>query len=185
MISSSQDGFPMPEHDNEKGFPDGKVLLRDAHAEDTPRILEIYNDAVLNTTATFELNPQTLEQRMKWFSNHGGRFPLVVAELEHEIVGYCSLSSFRGSSGYASTVESSVYVHKDFRQRDIASALMVEILNRARQLKYHAIVACIAGGNDSSVRLHERFGFKFSGRLEEVGLKFGEWQDDVFYVLLI
>ena len=179
-------GYPMPEQDNEKRLPDhGKVLLRDARAEDVPHILEIYNDAVLNTTATFELNPQTLEQRMKWFSNHGGRFPLVVAELEDKIVGYCSLSGFRGSSGYATTAESSVYVHKDFRKRGIASAMMSEILNRARQLKYHAIVACIAGGNDTSVKFHEKFGFKFSGRLKEVGLKFGKWQDDVFYVLLI
>ena len=176
---------PMLGQDNEKGFLYGKALFRDAHAEDVPHILEIFNDAVLNTTATFELNPQTLEQRMKWFSNHGGRFPLIVAELQDKIIGYCSLSSFRGSSGYATTAESSVYVHKDFRKRGIASALMNEIVDRARQLEYHAIVACIAGENDSSVRFHERFGFKFSGRLKEVGLKFGRWQDDAFYVLLI
>jgi len=178
--------YPMPEKDEEEGSAEhGRVLLRDALAQDVPHILEIFNDAVLNTTATFELYPQTLEQRMKWFSNHGGRFPLIVAELDDMIIGYCSLSSFRGSSGYASTAESSVYVHKDSRKRGIASAMMSEILNRARQLGYHSIVACIAGANIPSIEFHKKFGFRFSGRLKEVGFKFGKWQDDVFYVLLI
>jgi len=161
------------------------ILLRDANSDDMPSMLEIFNEAVLNSTATFEHNPQTLEQRMKWFSNHSGRFPIVVAEVQGRVVGYCSLSSFRGSSGYASTAESSVYVHRDFRERGIGSTLMHEILHRARQLGYHAIVACIGGENDRSIKLHEKLGFKFSGRLEQVGHKFGRWQDDVFYVLII
>ena len=108
-------------------------------------------------------NPQTLEQRLKLFSNHGGRFPLIVAEFEGKIAGYCSLSSFRSGSGYATTAESSVYVHRDIRNKGIVSIMIEEILVRARQLKYHSIVACIAGGNDPSIKLHEKFGFKFSG----------------------
>ena len=72
------------------------ILLRDARSEDMPSMLEIFNEAVLNSTATFEHNPQTLEQRMKWFSNHGGKFPIVVVEVQGRVVGYCSLSSFRG-----------------------------------------------------------------------------------------
>lgn len=162
------------------------VKLRDATEEDLPEMLEIYNHSILNSTATFELEPKTLEQRRSWFSSHGRKYPLIVAEVEHrKVVGYCCLSSFRQSCGYSPTVELSVYVHNEFRRRGIASTLVNEIISRARELQYHSIVSVIAGSNEASIELHKNLGFEFIGRLKQVGFKFSRWEDDVLYQLLL
>ncbi|MDG7001582.1 MAG: N-acetyltransferase [Nitrososphaerota archaeon] len=162
------------------------MKLRDAKEDDLPGILEIYNEAILNTTATFEIETFSVERRKSWFSNHGGRYPLIVAETEDgNIAGYCSISPFRQSAGYRRTAELSVYVHREFRRKGFASLMIEEIISRARDLKFHAIISCIAGSNAASIKLHERLGFEFAGRLKEVGFKFSRWEDDVFYQLLL
>ncbi|MHB8568348.1 MAG: GNAT family N-acetyltransferase [Nitrososphaerales archaeon] len=161
------------------------IRIRNATLDDLPAILEIYNDSVLNSTATFENIPQTLEQRKPWFEKHQSEnYPLVVAE-NHSVIGYSSLSPFRNEEGYKSTVELSVYVSKNSRRNGIATLLMNGIVNRARKIGYHTIVSCIAGSNEPSIKLHEKLGFELSGRLKEVGFKFGAWQDDVFYLKIL
>jgi L-amino acid N-acyltransferase YncA len=161
------------------------IDIRDARKSDVPALLEIYNDAVLASPATFDLEPQTLPQRRKWFEAHGGSHPLVVAVSQDQVVGYASLSKFREKPGYAKSAESSVYVHKEFRGKGVGTLLMKEILERAARLGYHTIVAAIVPPNEPSVRLHERFGFVYVGNFREVGFKFSRWQDVTFYQLLL
>lgn len=91
------------------------MVVRDARRSDLPALLEIYNDAVLTSPATFDLKPQTLAQRRKWFSDHGRSHPLIVAERRGRVIGYASLSEFRDKPGYSKSAEDSVYVHRDFR----------------------------------------------------------------------
>ncbi len=162
------------------------VKLREAREGDLPGILEIYNDAVLNSTATFEIEPFSVERRKTWFSSHGGRYPLIVAEAQQgKIAGYCCISPFRQSAGYRRTAELSVYMHKESRRKGLASLMVEEIIARARDLGFHSIVSCIAGSNEASIKLHEHLGFEFVGHLKQVGFKFSRWQDDVFYQLLL
>jgi L-amino acid N-acyltransferase len=160
-------------------------LTREAAEEDLPALLEIYNDAVLNTTSTFDTSPQTVETRMNWLKTHVGRHPLLVAVFGSRIVGYCSLSAYHERPAYSRTAELSVYVHKDFRRRGIAERLMNEVISSARNLRYHAIVSCIASGNPASIELHRKLGFEQVGCLKEVGFKFNAWQDVSFYELLL
>lgn len=161
------------------------LSLRDAEERDLPEILDILNEALLTSTSTFESEPQTLEKRKVWFQEHGEKYPLVVAESHGRVVGYCSISSFDRNSGYARTVELSVYVDKNYRRRGIARTLVKEILRRATQLGYHAILSSISKDNEPSRRLHEVLGFEYVGCFREVGWKFGNWQDTTFYELLI
>ena len=148
-------------------------------------MLEIYNHAVKTSHATFDLVPQTLAQREKWFLEHRGRHPLVVAERQGRVVGYASLSEFRDKPGYSMSGESSVYVHPEFHGQGVGTLLVKEILARARTLGYHTVVAAIAPPNEASVRLHERLGFELAGSLKEVGFKFERWQDVDFYQLFL
>lgn len=160
-------------------------MIREATEADLPEILEIYNEAIRNTVATFDLEEQSLEQRMLWFRKYGGRHPLIVAEVEGQVAGYCSLSTFREKDAYASTTEISVYISEAHRGKGIASILMTDIIDRAKQLKYHTIIAGITGGNEASVKLHKKFGFEFIGNFKEVGCKFDAWQDVHFYQLML
>jgi len=163
----------------------GGIVVRDARRDDLPAILDIYNDAVLTSPATFDLEPLTLGQRRKWFSGHGPLHPLVVAVIGGLVVGYASLSPFRDKPGYSKSAEDSVYVHGDHQGKGVGKALMKEILARAAKLGYHTVIAGIVPPNEASVRLHRRFGFTYVGTFREVGFKFSRWQDVAFYQLFL
>lgn len=161
------------------------LMIRDATQEDLPSILHIYNEAIRTLAATFDLEEQTIEQRAVWFAKYGGKYPLIVAEQDGEVAGYCCLSSFREKPAYNKTVELSIYISAKRRGNGIGNALMGAILQRARLLGYHTVIGGITAGNEASVRLHEKYGFTKVGHFREVGFKFGEWQDVCFYQLIL
>ena len=153
-------------------------MIRKAQRKDLPQLLDIYNDAVLNSTATFDIHEKTIEERETWFAEHNiGNHPLIVAELpDGTVAGYASLSPYRRLEAYHTTVELSVYVHPAHRRKGIASALMQAILEEAENdPRTHTVVSVITSGNAPSIRLHEKFGFTFSGTIREVGIKHGEF----------
>jgi L-amino acid N-acyltransferase YncA len=160
--------------------------IRKAIDSDIPRITDIYNWAVENTTASFDINPQTIEQRAVWFSHYGGpRFPLVVYEENGEVAGYASLSEFRSKEGYKNTCELSVYVHPDYQRRGIGKKLMDHVIQMGREIGYHVIISGITSDNKVSVRMHEEAGFVLCGNMMQVGHKFGRYLDCLFYQLIL
>ena len=101
------------------------MLIRTAEIQDLPALLEIYNYEVVNGTATFDTEPKTLEQREEWFYAHNiDNYPLIVAEMDGQAVGYASLSQFRPKDAYRTTVELSIYIAPQYRGRGIANRLM-------------------------------------------------------------
>nr|WP_199615240.1 GNAT family N-acetyltransferase [Paenibacillus alkalitolerans] len=161
------------------------ITIREAEERDVPRLLDIYNHAVLHSTATFDLEEQTLEQRLEWFRKFGPRHPIIVAETMGEVAGYSCLTEFRAKPAYSQTAELSVYLHPSWQGKGIGKTLLGEIVQRGRQLGYHVLIAGITGGNEQSVKLHERFGFQLAGTFKEVGYKFGAWQHVEFYQLIL
>lgn len=163
------------------------MLIRTAKEEDMPRLLDIYNYEVLNGTATFDLHPKSMDERMVWFREHNvDNHPLLVGELEGCVVGYASLSSYREKEAYAATVELSVYIDPQYRRRGVARRLVSEILAEARgRDDIHTVISVITGGNTVSIALHEEFGFVHCGTLREVGEKFGRKLDIVNYQLIV
>lgn len=153
------------------------MIIRKAEIKDIEALLDIYNYEVENTTATFDLNKKTIEQWTTWYENHNiGNHPLIVAEVDGVVAGYASLSTYREKEAYKSTVELSVYVATSFRRQGVATALMEEIIRLAREDETtHTVVSVITSENNESVRLHEKFGFTFSGTIHEVGMKFGRY----------
>lgn len=155
------------------------MIIRKAEEKDIEALLSIYNYEVLNSTATFDLTPKTSEQWTEWFNNHNvDNHPLIVAEIEGEVAGYASLSPYREKEAYKSTVELSVYVHTDYRQRGIATALMQDIIRMAREDDTtHTVVSVITSENDVSVQLHNKMGFTYCGTIHQVGEKFSRYLD--------
>jgi L-amino acid N-acyltransferase len=157
------------------------MIIREAAKEDLPGMLEIYNEAIRTLTATFDLEEQSLEERKAWFKKYGGKYPLTVAEEDGQIAGYCSIGPFRDKQAYEKTAELSVYISSRFRGKGIGTGLVEDMLSRAGSLGYHTIISGLTAGNAASVKLHERLGFRYIGIFKEVGFKFGEWQDVLFY----
>lgn len=153
------------------------MTVRDAVEADLPAILDITNDAIRNTTAVWNETPTTLEARAAWLRDRQAGYAVLVAEDRGAVSGFASLGPFRPFEGYARTTELSIYIHKDHRGRGLGSILLAALVERARTLDMHVIVAGIAGDNEGSIRLHRRHGFAEVGRMPEVGRKFGGWLD--------
>jgi phosphinothricin acetyltransferase len=159
--------------------------IRPATESDLVAINDIYNHYVLHSTCTYQEEPETLESRRQWFSRHGAEHPVTVAEMHGQILGWGSLSSYHARSAYRYTAENSVYVHPEHHRRGIGSALLQDLISRARVLGYHAIIAGIDGEQTASVALHVRFGFEKVAHLKQVGFKFGRWLDVVYMELIL
>ena len=160
-------------------------LLREARPDDLLVMLEIYNDAVLTSAATFDLEPIDIVTRKRWFDEHDMQYPLVTAESSGVVAGYCCISPYSKKPGYSKTVELSVYVHRRYRGQRIGTALVKDMIARARQLGFHAIVSSISGSNYESEKLHRKLGFEFRGCMKHLGYKFGQWQDVALYELIL
>jgi len=161
--------------------------IRPAVREDCAGILEIYNDAVLHTTATYDYDISTLAQREAWFDDHvkTDHPVFVAADASGRIAGWSALNRFRDRIGYRFTTENSVYVAADMRGRGIGRMLMPPLIEGAKARGLHAIIAGIDADNDVSVRLHAKFGFEKVALLRQVGFKFGRWLDVVYMELLL
>lgn len=154
------------------------VELRDATVDDLSGIMEIYNDAVLNTTAIWNDVLVDLENRKEWFAARKSRgFPVIVAILDGKVAGYASYGDWRAFDGYRHTREHSVYVQKDARGHGIGKKLMQALIDHAAGNDVHVLIAAIEAENIASIRLHESLGFRVVGRFSEVGTKFGRWLD--------
>jgi L-amino acid N-acyltransferase len=159
------------------------TYIRLAHRADLPTILAIYNEAVLNTTASWDYEPSTLEQRTQWFDLHQQLgLPIIVAEnTSGEVVGWGSLSKFREKIGYQFTVEHSLYVAAEHRGQGIGRVILTKLIDSARDLGKHIIIGGVAADNEASVRLHEALGFEQVAYFKQVGYKFDRWLDLIFF----
>lgn len=154
-----------------------EVTIRPARDEDVPAITEIYNEAIRNSTATFDIIEKTIEDRHKWLAEHGENYPVIVAVVNGKVAGWGSLSPYAERPGWRFTVENAVYVSPEYQGRGIGRKILEELSHLAETLGYHAIIAQIVEGNEGSLRLHEKCGFKTIGVLKEVGNKFDKWLD--------
>ena len=162
-------------------------LVRDAAARDASGIRDIYNNAVVNTNAIW--NEQVVDEanRVAWLhARQGMGYPVLVAvNAEEGVLGYASFGDWRAFDGYRHTVEHSVYVHPDARGQGVAQLLMQMLIERARVLDKHVMVAAIEAGNQPSIALHRRLGFVQTGLMPEVGVKFGRWLDLLWMQLIL
>lgn len=149
--------------------------------EHLPGILRIYNHAVVHTTAIWNDVIVDIENRRQWRqSRTEAGFPILVAVGGDDVLGYASYGPFRAFDGYSRTVEHSVYVAEEARRRGVASALLLALEAEARRSRLHVILGGIAAENEPSIRLHQKLGFSESGRMPQVGRKFGRYLDLVF-----
>ena len=163
-----------------------EIIIRDATEKDLQSILEIYNDAIANTTAVYDYKPHTMEMRKKWFTDKIlNDIPVLVAETNDQIVGFTSYGAFRAWAAYKYSIEHSVYVHPDFRQQGIAKKLLSALIEIVKQKNVHTIIAGIDANNEVSIHLHKQFGFTETGNFKQVGYKFGKWLDLKFMQLIL
>ena len=156
---------------------DPRFTIRRATLDDALAIAEIYNEAIRTTTATFDTEPKSVEDRLRWLEDHDERHPVFVAELDGQVAGFASLTKWSDRPAYQQTVESSFYVAERFRGQGIGRALKQTVVEEAKRLGYHTLLARAAEGSEASIHLNKAFGFQHVGTMKEVGFKFGRWLD--------
>ena len=153
------------------------VEIRRATRDDLPAITNIYNEAILTTTASFDTEPKTVEERVPWFELHGDRHPILVAIQNGDVVGWASLTRWSERRAYDETAETSFYVASGSRGQGVGRRLKSAIVEEAQRLGYHTLIARVAQDSEASLHLNEAFGFTLVGTLKEVGRKFGRRLD--------
>ena len=158
-------------------------MIRKATEHDLSAIKDIYNYAVLNTTATYDINPRDDKYFANMLSEHTGKYLLAVYEDNGDIIGYVALSQFSRRDAYDITAELSVYVKADCQNRHIGTQLMEYALSYAQtENRFLTIVSLITSDNEHSIYLHKKFGFEFGGKIKNAGFKFNRMLGvDIYY----
>lgn len=155
--------------------------IRAAVAEDFGGITEIYNSIVLTSTAVYNDAASTVEERIAWWRARTERgFPVIVAADQERVLGYGSFGEFRPFHGYRFTVEGTIHIREGVRGQGLGRQLLNELLDRARALGMHTIIAGVDSENEASLRFLETAGFVRAAEIREVGYKFGRYLNLVF-----
>ena len=163
-----------------------EISIRLATVADAEAIRVIYNHEVEHTVATFDLVPRSLVDQEQWLAARSGAFAAIVAvDIDDAVIGFGSLSPYKERPGYRTSVEDSVYVHRDHQGRGIGKLIVHELLSVARISGFHAVFARIASTSDASRALHASCGFDLVGIEREVGRKFNRWLDVALMEILL
>jgi L-amino acid N-acyltransferase len=154
-----------------------EVTIRRAELSDVMAITDIYNEAILTTTATFDTQPKDVAERAEWLNSRDERHPVLVALVGDKVVGWSALNRWSERPAYDDTAETSFYVSSVFRGHGIGRKLKMATIEEARQLGFHSLIARVADGSEESLHLNQSTGFVHVGTLKEVGRKFGRLID--------
>lgn len=159
-------------------------LIRNYLENDAEAVRKIINDSILHTTHNYDYYPKTLEEVQKLFLEkikEGN--PVLIGEVNGEVVGYATYGKFRAKPGYSHSVEHSIYLNENAQSKGLGSKLMDQLIETAKIQGYHMMIAGMDSENLSSYRFHQKLGFIETARMPEVSFKFGKWLTLVFMQL--
>jgi len=153
------------------------LIIRRANQSDLSAITEIYNQAILHTTATFDTQPKTISEQQTWFDEHDSKHPLLVAVQGGSVLGWASLSKWSDRCAYSGTAEVSLYVKEGCQGQGIGRKLLEALVEEGQKAGLHTLIARISQGNEASLKLFKTKNFETVGTMREVGRKFGKLLD--------
>ena len=154
------------------------IELRAATSADVKHITEIYNYYVINSVVTFDIEKSTEEtwlDKLEYLNGLG--LPFIVAQsASGNVLGFAYVAPWRAKAAYRRTVENTIYLRPAAIGKRLGTRLLAELIERSKAAGVKEIVAVISDkGADTSIALHEAFGFKKQGHLAKVGFKFNRW----------
>ncbi|MDJ0787314.1 MAG: GNAT family N-acetyltransferase [Myxococcota bacterium] len=158
--------------------------IRPAESADLAALVRIYNHYVTHSHVTFDTEPFAIEERRAWLDGFGTSGPhrLLVLEDAGAVQGYASSGVFRGKPAYRRSVETSIYVAPEVRERGVGRRLYAALLDELdREPEVHRAAAGIALPNPGSIALHESLGFSVVGTFRSIGYKHERYWDVVWY----
>src|SRR5450432_1255304 len=150
-------------------------------------ILDIFNEAIKNSTALWDYKPRTPAMMGPWFdAKEAGKFPVIgFIDETSKLLAFGSYGTFRGWPAYKYTVEHSLYVETSCRGKGLGTSMLRQIVAYAEEQGYHNLIGGIASENQVSIATHKKCGFELCGTVRHAGYKFGKWIDLSFYQRLL
>ncbi len=160
--------------------------IRPADIKDLNIITEIYREAVLNGTATYELEPPGVaEMTARFKAITANNYPYFAVTENDVVLGYAYASAFRTRPAYNWLVEDSIYLAPEARGKGMGKALLNALIQRCTELGFRQMVAVIGGASPASIAVHASAGFQHSGKMNATGYKHEAWLDTVFMQLAL
>lgn len=156
-----------------------ELVIREAQEKDLPALTELYNYYIENTAITFDLKPNSVEERREWYQhyNQNNRHRLFVAVSGGKVLGYSSSGTFNQKAAFETSVETTVYLHPEQTGNKIGTRLYNHLFIELAKVDVHRAYAGITWPNPGSFAFHAKFDFKEAAVFKEVGRKFGVYHD--------
>lgn len=168
------------------------MIIKRVTIDDAQELLDIYSYYVEQTAVSFEYETPSLEEFKERIVNISSKYPYIKAEDNGKIVGYAYATTFKARKAYDWSVETTIYIDKNQRNKGIGRELYETLEKSLKNMGILNLNACIASPKEEDLRLsndsekfHEKLGFKFVGKFHDSGYKFGKWYDMIWMEKLI
>ncbi|WP_413310176.1 arsinothricin resistance N-acetyltransferase ArsN1 family A [Bacillus sp. 1P10SD] len=153
------------------------VVIRVADELDLPSIQFIYNQGIEDRIATLETETKDVSYMKEWFDKHQGRYRVIVAENDEQIVGWASLNQYNNRCAYNGVADLSVYISRENRGKGIGKKLIAELEFLAKENGFHKIVLFTFPFNQLGKGLYTKMGFREVGVFKNQGILDGIFVD--------
>jgi phosphinothricin acetyltransferase len=175
----------MPPITSRQGKPRSLLQVRVAETRDANDIARIYLQATQDHLATFENFLVTPEERIRWLTEHTGKYPLLVAELNGRVLGWASLSAYQVRPRIEGIAELLIFIDRDYRRHGVGRELMRSIQSAARGEGHIKLIGRFVAHNDAGRTLCRMTGWREVGTHEKHTFLDGRWHDVIVVEFLI
>ncbi len=161
------------------------LKIRPARVDDAKEIARIYNQGVQDRSATFDNAYVTPEERYLWLVARPEKYPVLVAEVKHTLMGWSSLAPYSPRRCYAGIAELSIYIDRSLRGHGVGQELMRGMQNAACEKGYYKLVGRVIADNQPGRKLCHVTGWREVGVYEKHGKLGNEWHDLLLVEYLI
>ena len=152
------------------------VLIRVAAPADAGAIAAIYNEGIEEREATFQTRLQSAADFERPIASQA-EYPLLVAERGGRVVAWAATKPYSDFPPYRPVAECMLYVTASERRRGIGKSLLNALADAAEEAGFTKLIGKIFTGNERSVALVRRCGFREVGVHLRHGRLDGEWRD--------
>jgi L-amino acid N-acyltransferase YncA len=149
-------------------------MVRAARADDAAAVAAIYNAGIRERSSTFETREREAAEIAARIASDA---VFLVAEVDGGVAGFAATAPYSEREVYAGIAECSVYVDPERRGRGVGTRLLEALAAEAERAGLHKLVGKLFAGNEASMRLVERCGFRVVGTHQRHGRLDGEWRD--------